>query len=555
MYKKVAMINKNKLLSQAETSLSQHGSFPYVWGGTCPDTLEDRPNDLFNNTPRELLQVAGAITSGQPNRAGFDCSGWVRYLLCLAGDTHPDLTQDSSPSCAKIYNSFKSRKDLYHVFEGPRSLLDLSDLEGGDLLFFGRQASSSYKWTHIGLVSRTSGDMLHCSRYKPGSGDLTITEGDQEKVYHDMTGGINQMSIAAYQSPEWEQDNDIITVFRYLDHDDQTTLSVRVESHQLKHPFQTAHETKTRIHTLYTSINHPHTKSGQGEATLYYGETMEQALQDVSLVRPKISSALTTHALQSLLPPGATRNALDCALHDYEAKRTNTSLATLHDLPVKTRYQTCMTIGIDTDDKIRKKVREVVADYPILKIKCDGANEEDDLRRLEIIRHEAPEAEIWIDANEGWQSLAHYRQLIPQLKDLGITMIEQPFHHNNDHWIGELTPEERPIPLCADESCQTSADVPRLKELGYDIINIKLAKTGGFTEALKVLNAAKAHGLDIMLGNQNGTTLGMEPLLALAGDECVKYLDLDGPLLLIQEDGMRADRSISYNHSYISWVV
>src|SRR5207244_87280 len=182
--------------------------------------------------------------------------------------------------------------------------------------------------------------------------------------------------------------------------------------------------------------------------------------------------------LQQLLPPGAARNALDCALWDLEAKRSGKRVWELADIPTVDQVETSVTISLDTPGRMANAATAAVQ-LPILKLKLGG--DDADRARVEAVHAAAPKARLLIDANESWSS-EHYRKTVPALTELGVELIEQPFSVGDDEVLGRL---DHPIPVCADESCHTTADLPRLKSR-YEVINVKLDKTGGLTEALQL---------------------------------------------------------------------
>jgi len=236
------------------------------------------------------------------------------------------------------------------------------------------------------------------------------------------------------------------------------------------------------------------------------------------------AEGLTRTRLQTLLPAGAARNALDCALWDLEAKRSGRRVWQLAALPEPGPVMTAYTLTLDTPEKMGAAARENAL-RPLLKLKLSGAG---DLDRVRAVRVNAPNAALIIDANEGW-SVEDYRLLAPKLAGLGVTMIEQPFPAGDDGALAELP---RPVPVCADEPCHTGDDLARLVGC-YDAVNIKLDKSGGLTEALSMRSAARALGLKLMVGCMVATSLSMAPAQLLAQD--ADWADLDGPLLLAED--------------------
>jgi len=231
---------------------------------------------------------------------------------------------------------------------------------------------------------------------------------------------------------------------------------------------------------------------------------------------------LDRQQVEHLLPPGAARNAVDCAFWDLEAKQSGKRAWDLANVAITPEVLTAFTISLDSAEAMAAAAK-ANAHAPVLKLKLGG--DELDLERVRAVRENAPASQLLIDANESW-SPTHYQEIVSSLRDLKVALIEQPFPADQDEVLESL---ERPVPVCADESCHTSADVARLRRR-YDVVNIKLDKTGGLTEALRLEKAAREAGLKVMIGCMVCTSLGIAParLLASAAD----YVDLDGPLLL-----------------------
>jgi L-alanine-DL-glutamate epimerase-like enolase superfamily enzyme len=266
---------------------------------------------------------------------------------------------------------------------------------------------------------------------------------------------------------------------------------------------------------------------GRGECFPYarYGEDTESVQKQLNSVRSEIEDGLDRQALLNVLAPGAARNAVDCALWDLEAKRAGTRVWDLAGLPAPEPVTTVYTLGVDEPAVMGERAREN-SDRPRLKLKMTGDGA--DLERVRNIHKNAPNARLVVDANEGW-SIKQYLEYAPQFKDLGVEMIEQPLPSTDDE---QLRGVERPIPICADESCHDSATLPALVGK-YDMINIKLDKTGGLTEALNLRDAALKQGLSIMVGCMIGTSLAMAPGILVAQKATI--VDLDGPLLLAED--------------------
>lgn len=265
---------------------------------------------------------------------------------------------------------------------------------------------------------------------------------------------------------------------------------------------------------------------GRGECTPYarYGETPDSVRAQIEGLRGAIEAGAGREELQTLAPAGAARNALDCALWDLDAKRLGfpaCQMAGLHRLPPVT---TAFTISVDTPQAMAHAAR-AANHYPILKIKLAG---DGDIERLAAVRDSAPACELIVDANEAWRP-AQLEGLFGACMAAGVALIEQPLPAGEDQALERI---QRPIPVCADESLHTRADLEHLRGR-YDAVNIKLDKTGGLTEALALTRDAQAMGFIIMIGSMVGTSLAMAPAMLLA--PYAQWIDLDGPLLLARD--------------------
>ncbi|HBZ43506.1 MAG TPA: dipeptide epimerase, partial [Maritimibacter sp.] len=261
---------------------------------------------------------------------------------------------------------------------------------------------------------------------------------------------------------------------------------------------------------------------GWGECVPYarYSETLDSVTDEIEAL-PK---RFTREELQELLPAGAGRNAVDCALWDLEAKRTGKRVWELAGLDVPGPEITAYTLSLGAPDAMEASAAKN-AHRPLLKIKLGTP---DDMARLEAVRRGAPKSRIIVDANEGW-SAEVYADLAPHLERLGVTLVEQPLPAGDDE---ALIGMDRPVPVCADESAHDTSTLDALTGK-YDVVNIKLDKTGGLTEALKLRDAARARGFEVMVGCMVGTSLAMAPATLVAQGALVT--DLDGPLLLAED--------------------
>ena len=262
--------------------------------------------------------------------------------------------------------------------------------------------------------------------------------------------------------------------------------------------------------------------TGWGECVPYarYGETLESVTDQIE----SLPAMLDRAGFQELLPSGAARNAVDCALWDLAAKRAGKRVWELAGLPAPGPETTAYTLSLDTPEAMQAQAAKN-AGRPLLKIKLGTP---DDMPRLEAVRAGAPESKIIVDANEGW-SADVYADLAPHLVRLGVALVEQPLPAGEDD---ALLGMDRPVPVCADESCHDRASLPGLKGK-YDVVNIKLDKTGGLTEALSLRAAALAEGYRIMVGCMVGSSLAMAPAMLVA--QGAEMVDLDGPLLLAED--------------------
>jgi L-Ala-D/L-Glu epimerase len=298
-------------------------------------------------------------------------------------------------------------------------------------------------------------------------------------------------------------------------------ITVRREAFPLRRAFTISRGSRTEAAVLGVTVEEGGA-TGRGECVPYarYGETLDSVEAQIA----GLPEAFDRDTLQGLLPPGAARNAVDCALWDLEAKRRGVPVWRLAGLPEPGPLVTAFTLSLEAPEAMRAQA-EANADRPLLKVKLGGT---DDVARLEAVREGAPGARLIVDANEGWTPDA-YRQIVPALVRLGVALVEQPFPAGEDAALGEL---DRPVPVCADESCHDRASLTGLRGR-YDMVNIKLDKAGGLTEALALREAARAEGLGIMVGCMVGSSLAMAPAVLVAQGAAV--VDLDGPLLLARD--------------------
>jgi L-alanine-DL-glutamate epimerase-like enolase superfamily enzyme len=302
-------------------------------------------------------------------------------------------------------------------------------------------------------------------------------------------------------------------------------MTVREERWPLASAFVISRGAKTEARVVVVELSSG-AHIGRGEAVPYarYGETVEGVLAEIETLRDAVEVGLDRRALQDALPPGAARNALDCAFWDLEAKKAGVRAWTRAGLARLDPVKTCYTLSLGAPEAMAAAAR-AAAGRPMLKLKIGGP---DDLDRVQAVRGAAPKTRLVVDANEGL-SFDDMRRLAPDFAKLGVQMIEQPLKAAED---GELEGYDSPVPLCADESLHTRADLAACARR-YAAINIKLDKSGGLTEALALKREAQGLGLEIMAGCMVATSLAMAPALLIAQGAAV--VDLDGPLLLSKD--------------------
>jgi L-Ala-D/L-Glu epimerase / N-acetyl-D-glutamate racemase len=289
----------------------------------------------------------------------------------------------------------------------------------------------------------------------------------------------------------------------------------------LARPFVIARGSKTQAHVVVVSVGDG-THTGRGESVPYsrYDETVDGALSALK----GINAPITRAGLASQLPPGAARNALDCALWDLAAKHTGRRAWELAGLSAPKPVLTAYTISLGTPAEMAGAAKEM-RQLELLKLKLGGVGDD---QRLAAVRAARPDARLIADANEAWTP----DMLDPFLKaaqKAGVELIEQPLPDGADEALAQIA---RPVPVCADESAHTSADLSRLASK-YDAVNIKLDKTGGLTEALVMAQAARTLGMRIMIGSMVATSLAVAPAMLVA--QGAEWVDLDGPLLLARD--------------------
>ena len=297
-------------------------------------------------------------------------------------------------------------------------------------------------------------------------------------------------------------------------------ITVQPETFQLAQVFTISRGSRSQAEVLTVRIEKDGV-IGWGECVPYarYGESLASVTAQIDAL-----GDIAHEELCEALPAGAARNAVDCAFWDLQAKISGVPVAQrigLQDLQPKI---TAYTLSLDLPEVMERQAK-LHAHRPLLKIKLGTP---DDMPRLEAVRRGAPQARIIVDANEGW-SAEVYSDLAPHLLRLGVELVEQPLPASEDHALLGLA---RPLPICADESCHDRSSLPYMRDK-YDYANIKLDKTGGFTEALALRDAALEAGFGLMVGCMVGSSLAMAPAVLLA--QAAQFTDLDGPLLLAED--------------------
>lgn len=303
-------------------------------------------------------------------------------------------------------------------------------------------------------------------------------------------------------------------------------LSVNIENFPIAGTFTISRGSKTQAEVVTVTIS-DNENCGRGECVPYrrYGETIEGVVEAVNACKNQIEGGLGRQDLMSILPAGAARNAVDCALWDLEAKLSGRSawMSLSHTSPKA--LETAYTLSLGTPDAMAAQARANAA-RPLLKVKIGGGD--GDVERIRAVVHAAPASRFILDANEGWTE-DNIRQNLAVAAECGIALVEQPLAAGQD---GILRHIPHPIPICADESVHEASDLDQLVGL-YDAVNIKLDKAGGLTAAALLRDRAQELGFSIMVGCMVGTSLAMAPAIFLAQN--ADFVDLDGPLLLARD--------------------
>jgi L-Ala-D/L-Glu epimerase len=322
-------------------------------------------------------------------------------------------------------------------------------------------------------------------------------------------------------------------------------IEARIESWPIVGSFTISRGAKREAVTVVAEVSQDG-HIGRGECVPYarYGETVEAALEAIRAVAAGLTQGLSREALQAAMPPGAARNALDCALIDLDAKRSGRRAWTLLGRSEPKACTTAYTISLGSPETMAEAT-ERAAHRPLLKIKLGG---DGDAARIAAVRRAAPTSELIVDANEAWTA-ENIAQNLDACANAGVTLVEQPLPAGQDAALASI---RRPIAVCADESVHDRKSLDGLRAR-YDAVNIKLDKTGGLTEALAMADAARELGFDIMVGCMVATSLSMAPAMLLT--PLARFVDLDGPLLLARDrdHGLRYDGSLVHPPDAALW--
>jgi L-alanine-DL-glutamate epimerase-like enolase superfamily enzyme len=303
------------------------------------------------------------------------------------------------------------------------------------------------------------------------------------------------------------------------------TLSIAVEAFPIAGRFVISRGAKTEALVVTVTLGED-AHRGRGECVPYarYGESAESAVAAIESARGEIEAGVDRARLAQILPAGAARNALDCALWDLEAKRSGVPAFRSAGFAAWAPLVTAYTLSVGTPEEMREAAARA-AHRPLLKVKLAG---EGDAERLKAVRAGAPQARLIVDANEAWRE-DNLAANLAACAAAGVALIEQPLPAGKDEMLRRIAHD---APICADESAHDCAGLDRLVGL-YDAVNIKLDKTGGLTEALAMAQRAKALGLSIMAGCMVGTSLAMAPATLIG--QLADFVDLDGALLLAKD--------------------
>jgi L-alanine-DL-glutamate epimerase-like enolase superfamily enzyme len=323
------------------------------------------------------------------------------------------------------------------------------------------------------------------------------------------------------------------------------TLALAVERWPIAGSFAISRGSKTEALTVVAELSDGVAR-GRGECVPYarYGESVDSVRAQIEAMRPQLGAGIDRRGLQTAMPPGAARNALDCAFWDLEAKRTKRPVHELAEIPAPLALTTAYTISLAAPEAMAETAKGA-AGRSLLKIKL-GA--EGDSARIAAVRAAAPQAALIVDANEGWNE-SNVAVNVAACAEAGVVLIEQPLPEGQDQALAHM---QRPIPVCADESVHDRSSLSALSGR-YDAVNIKLDKAGGLTEALAMVAEARRQGFAIMVGCMVATSLAMAPAILIA--QQAQFVDLDGPLLLSRDrpNGLRYADSMVFPPSPVLW--
>ncbi len=327
------------------------------------------------------------------------------------------------------------------------------------------------------------------------------------------------------------------------------TIALAAESWPIAGSFAISRGSKTEAVVVVAELGDGKAR-GRGECVPYgrYGESVASVMAQIEALRRQLAAGLDRQSLQKAMPPGAARNALDCAFWDLEAKRSGRAVHELAGLPAPHALTTAYTISLGLPAAMAEAAAKA-AHRPLLKVKLGGNDDQGgDAARIAAVRAAAPQATLIVDANEGWDE----RNLAANLAacaDAGVVLVEQPLPDGGDQALARL---KRPLPVCADESAHDRKSLTALAGK-YDAVNIKLDKAGGLTEALAMAAEAERLGFAVMAGCMVATSLAMAPAMLLA--QTARYVDLDGPLLLAKDraDGLRYRDSLVFPPAPALW--
>lgn len=322
-------------------------------------------------------------------------------------------------------------------------------------------------------------------------------------------------------------------------------LQVETETYPIAGTFTISRGSRTEISVVTVRLTRDGV-TGRAECVPYprYGESVEGVADTIRQFAPHLSRDLTCRSLLDLMPAGAARNAVDCALWDLEAKTTGIPAWQTFGLDAMQPVTTAYTLSLGTPEEMEKAAAGA-ASRALLKIKLGGDGDDE---RIDAVRRGAPDSDLIVDANEAWRDHLLDR-LLSAAHRAGVKLVEQPLPAGDDEALRDCS---HAVPICADESAHTADRIDSLVGK-YDAINIKLDKTGGLTEAQILAKAARDHGFQIMVGCMVGTSLGMAPATLIA--QQADFVDLDGPLLLARdrEPGLTYDGSMVYPPDALLW--